>query len=121
MQHSPCLCRPAGTSFTVLGGQHTSRAIQVLAERRRKAGKAVLPWQTTVLATVVRAGTPPRVCAELAGDHQCRQGSVQSVTLSQWARLLLGEVGEDTEADLMPAVKHTIQISGLPRPNSQVW
>ena len=71
----------------------------------------MLPWMVTMLAAVIRSGIPPRFCTKLAGDHQCRQGSVQAIRLSHWAGLFLVEESKG----MLHRIQRSIQLNGMPR------
>ena len=75
---------PQARTYAALGGQHTVRALQILAEELRQAGRLLPDHLLHVWATTLEFATPKPICQEWAGSHQNRQGSVATMPISAW-------------------------------------
>ena len=90
---------PQSRTYAALGGQHTVRALQLLAEEQRNLGRLLPDHLVHVRATTLEFATPKAICQEWAGNHQFRQGAVASMPISAWCSTYLSLLPEESPPD----------------------
>jgi len=108
--------------YTVLGGQHSCRAVWSLRKELIEKGLPVPHSLNFVRGNVLKSSTPLSVRMAAGGDHQFAQEQVTSMAVSQLIKhLVLGDT-ESTEPtqSLLKRCISGVRRAGWDRPETEV-